>query len=84
MVLNSLKEKGAGFKHDSNKVSILTKDNTWKEFELKTKDEVAKDIWNTIYDLTKLTSFCPLLWLYNASAGIKLPGSSTFSASARI
>ena len=50
LVLNSLKEKGAGFKHDSNKVSILTKDNTWKEFELKTKDEVAKDIWNTIYE----------------------------------
>lgn len=44
IVLNSLNDKGAGFKHDTNKVSIIDKDNIIKRFELKSKDEVAKDI----------------------------------------
>ncbi len=44
IVLNSLQDKGAGFKHNTNKVTILTKENKKIEFELKTKDEVADDI----------------------------------------
>ena len=44
IVLNSLQDKGAGFKHDTNKITILTKENKKTEFELKTKDEVADDI----------------------------------------
>ncbi len=48
IVLNSLQDKGAGFGHDTNKISILFKDNNIKKFELKTKQEVAKDILNEI------------------------------------
>lgn len=44
VVLNSLKDKGAGFQHATNKVTILHKDNTKVEFELKSKKDVAKDI----------------------------------------
>ena len=43
IVLNSLRDSGAGFQHDTNKVSILSKDAT-KVFDLKPKTEVAKDI----------------------------------------
>ena len=43
IVLNSLNDKGAGFAHDSNKVTIITK-NEERVFELKTKSEVAQDI----------------------------------------
>lgn len=50
IVLNSLNDKGAGFKGDSNKVTIIDKYNNLKEFQLKTKQEVAKDILNTILD----------------------------------
>ncbi len=51
VVMNSLKEKGAGFSHNSNKISIITKNNKVINFELKSKSEVAKDI---IKELTKL------------------------------
>jgi phosphopantothenoylcysteine decarboxylase / phosphopantothenate---cysteine ligase len=44
IIINSLNDKGAGFGHDTNKISILTKDNKIKEFELKSKKEVAADI----------------------------------------
>lgn len=47
IVLNSLNNKGAGFGHDTNKITII-RDNNSKEFELKTKTEVAKDIANEI------------------------------------
>jgi phosphopantothenoylcysteine decarboxylase / phosphopantothenate---cysteine ligase len=50
IVLNSLNDKGAGFKGDTNKVTIIDKYNNLKEFQLKTKQEVAKDILNTILD----------------------------------
>jgi phosphopantothenoylcysteine decarboxylase / phosphopantothenate---cysteine ligase len=48
IVLNSLGEEGAGFKHDTNKVTIINSDNNIKEFELKSKTDVAKDIINEI------------------------------------
>jgi phosphopantothenoylcysteine decarboxylase/phosphopantothenate--cysteine ligase len=44
IVLNSLQDKGAGFNHDTNKITILRKDNIIRRFELKTKKAVAKDI----------------------------------------
>lgn len=44
IVLNSLNDKGAGFGHDTNKITILHKDNNSQEFGLKTKQEVANDI----------------------------------------
>ena len=44
IVLNSLNDNGAGFSHDTNKVSIFDKDNNSWDFGLKSKTEVAKDI----------------------------------------
>lgn len=43
IVLNSLRDEGAGFQGDTNKVKIFTRE-TMHEFILKTKEEVAKDI----------------------------------------
>ena len=43
IVLNSLNDKGAGFRTDTNKITIITADSK-KEYPLKTKEEVAKDI----------------------------------------
>ncbi|MCQ4141055.1 bifunctional phosphopantothenoylcysteine decarboxylase/phosphopantothenate--cysteine ligase CoaBC [Chryseobacterium sp. EO14] len=43
IVLNSLRDEGAGFKNDTNKIKIFTKTEKI-EFDLKSKDEVAKDI----------------------------------------
>ncbi len=44
IVLNSLKDAGAGFGHDTNKITILDKDNKIYNFGLKSKKEVAIDI----------------------------------------
>lgn len=44
IVLNSLRDKGAGFRHDTNKITIIRKDLTTIPFPLKDKTEVAKDI----------------------------------------
>lgn len=51
IVLNSLRNKGAGFATDTNKITILDKHNQITEFPLKPKTEVAKDIINTITTL---------------------------------
>ncbi|CAN5349490.1 bifunctional phosphopantothenoylcysteine decarboxylase/phosphopantothenate--cysteine ligase CoaBC [soil metagenome] len=48
IVLNSLNTKGAGFGHDTNKVEIISQKNGAKEFSLKNKKEVAKDIVDAI------------------------------------
>ena len=48
IVLNSLNDKGAGFQTDTNKITILTKSNKKLSFELKSKQDVAEDIVNTI------------------------------------
>lgn len=50
IVLNSLRNKDAGFRHNTNKISIIDRNNKIHNFELKNKDEVAKDI---IAHLTK-------------------------------
>lgn len=44
IVLNSLNDKGAGFKTETNKITIIDKHNKITKFELKSKSEVAKDI----------------------------------------
>lgn len=51
IVLNSLKDKGAGFKADTNKVTIIDKNLELTTYSLKTKQEVAKDICQKIIDL---------------------------------
>lgn len=48
IVLNSLQDKGAGFSKDTNKITIIDKNFIEKPFELKSKEEVAKDIINEI------------------------------------
>jgi phosphopantothenoylcysteine decarboxylase/phosphopantothenate--cysteine ligase len=49
IVLNSLNDAGAGFRHDTNKITIIEQDAT-TAFELKQKNEVAQDIVNLIWD----------------------------------
>ena len=44
IVLNSLQNLGAGFGHDTNKISIIKRDGTMIDFDLKSKQEVATDI----------------------------------------
>lgn len=44
IVLNSLKDQGACFGVDTNKITIIDKDNNQQAFELKSKKEVAADI----------------------------------------
>lgn len=51
IVLNSLNDKGAGFKTDTNKITIIDKNNNPQGFELKSKKEVAKDIVEKIVSL---------------------------------
>lgn len=51
IVLNSMRDAGAGFGVDTNKVTILTSDNRRLEFSLKPKTEVANDILDTILTL---------------------------------
>lgn len=44
IVLNSLNDEGAGFGHDTNKISIIDRSHQVREFPLKSKTEVARDI----------------------------------------
>ena len=44
IVLNSLRNPGAGFAHDTNQITLLFSDGTRKDFGLKSKTEVASDI----------------------------------------
>jgi len=53
IVLNSLRDKGAGFGTDTNKVTLIDKYNIIDKFELKSKDEVAFDILGKIASLTQ-------------------------------
>lgn len=51
IVLNSLKDEGAGFGCDTNKITIIDKGNNLSSFELKSKSEVAKDVLDKIIEL---------------------------------
>ena len=48
IVLNSLKDEGAGFGFDTNKITIFDKSGKEYHFDTKSKQEVATDIVNTI------------------------------------
>ena len=48
IVLNSLQDKGAGFKKNTNKITIIDKDQSSFVFETKSKTAVAVDIFNHI------------------------------------
>jgi len=51
IVLNSLNDTGAGFKGDTNKITIIDSSLQKTIFDLKTKDEVARDICNKLTEL---------------------------------
>ncbi|MBK7652027.1 MAG: bifunctional phosphopantothenoylcysteine decarboxylase/phosphopantothenate--cysteine ligase CoaBC [Flammeovirgaceae bacterium] len=51
IVLNSLQDAGAGFGHDTNKITLIDAKNNATEFNLKSKKEVARDIVKAIIDL---------------------------------
>jgi phosphopantothenoylcysteine decarboxylase/phosphopantothenate--cysteine ligase len=53
IILNSLNDKGAGFKMDTNKITIFNKAAEKKVFDMKSKTEVAIDICNEILKLVK-------------------------------
>jgi len=48
IILNSLREAGAGFKSATNKISVIFKTGQIQHFPLKSKKEVAQDIFNII------------------------------------
>ena len=51
IILNSLNDAGAGFGHDTNKITIFEKGGEEFSFTTKSKTEVAKDIVDTIIRL---------------------------------
>ncbi|MBK8443531.1 MAG: bifunctional phosphopantothenoylcysteine decarboxylase/phosphopantothenate--cysteine ligase CoaBC [Sphingobacteriales bacterium] len=53
IVLNSMQDSGAGFQHDTNKITILLNDHSIQEFPLKSKKEVALDILTTCAELMR-------------------------------
>ncbi|MCX2479210.1 bifunctional phosphopantothenoylcysteine decarboxylase/phosphopantothenate--cysteine ligase CoaBC [Pedobacter sp. MC2016-15] len=53
IVLNSLQDKGAGFKKDTNKITIFNRAEEKVTYELKPKAQVAQDICTAILKLYK-------------------------------
>jgi phosphopantothenoylcysteine decarboxylase/phosphopantothenate--cysteine ligase len=51
IVLNSLNEVGAGFGHDTNKITLIDRDNNIDKFELKSKEAAAMDILDKIVSM---------------------------------
>jgi phosphopantothenoylcysteine decarboxylase / phosphopantothenate---cysteine ligase len=51
IVLNSLNENGAGFEYSTNRITIIDKNNNIDKFELKSKDDVARDILDRIVSM---------------------------------
>jgi phosphopantothenoylcysteine decarboxylase / phosphopantothenate---cysteine ligase len=51
IVMNSLKDEGAGFGHDTNKITIFEKDGQELNYERKPKQQVAKDIVDRIVNM---------------------------------
>ena len=52
IVLNSLQDAGAGFQHNTKKVTIVDKSGNVVKFDLKSKTEVATDILDHIQKLS--------------------------------
>lgn len=51
IILNSLADPGAGFGTDTNRITILTPSGTASQYPLKSKSEVAADIWTAICNM---------------------------------
>jgi len=50
VVMNSLQDKGAGFGHDTNKVTVISRAGAQIESALMAKSEIAREIWKIILD----------------------------------
>ena len=50
IVLNSLRDSGAGFGHDTNKITVIDREERVYEFDLKSKDKVAEDLLNLVQE----------------------------------
>jgi len=53
IVLNSLNDQGAGFKTDTNKITIIDRDLHKTNYDLKSKEQAALDICNKIIELVQ-------------------------------
>ncbi len=51
IVLNSMRDKGAGFGHSTNQITLIDRDKHPQSFDLKEKNEVAKDIIDKLESL---------------------------------
>lgn len=51
IVLNSLQDKGAGFGHDTNKITIIDRDNNHWDYQLKSKLDAAIDIVDRMLEI---------------------------------
>jgi phosphopantothenoylcysteine decarboxylase/phosphopantothenate--cysteine ligase len=51
IVLNSLNDEGAGFGHDTNRITIIDRYNNIDKFGLKSKDEAARDILDKVISM---------------------------------
>jgi len=53
IVLNSLNDEGAGFKKDTNKITIISSNLKKTAYDLKSKEEVARDICQKVLEFIK-------------------------------
>ncbi len=53
IIMNSMQDEGAGFGYDTNRITIIDKNNNIDKFELKSKEEAAKDILDKIVSMLK-------------------------------
>jgi phosphopantothenoylcysteine decarboxylase/phosphopantothenate--cysteine ligase len=53
IIMNSMQDKGAGFGYDTNRITIIDRNNNIDKFELKSKDEAARDILDKIVSMLK-------------------------------
>jgi phosphopantothenoylcysteine decarboxylase/phosphopantothenate--cysteine ligase len=53
IVLNSLRDKDSGFGYDTNKITLIDRNNIIDKFELKSKEEAAQDILRKIISMTE-------------------------------
>lgn len=51
IILNSLRDKGAGFRTDTNRITVIDRSGRDRSYPLKPKTEVAKDILDEITEL---------------------------------
>jgi phosphopantothenoylcysteine decarboxylase/phosphopantothenate--cysteine ligase len=48
IIMNSMQDQGAGFGYKTNRITIIDSNNNIDKFELKTKEEAARDILDKI------------------------------------